>query len=395
MTRKNSTLLAAVAALAGFTLAPTLSQAQNAPPQGVSATEITLGSIQDLSGPIAGFGKQSRLGMMLAVDEINEQGGINGRKLKLIVEDSAYDPKRAVLAAQKLVNQDKIFIMLGHLGTAQNMAAMPVQFEKNVINFFPITAAREMYEPFHKLKYSFAATYFDQMRNAVPKMVKDKGAKKVCTIYQDDDFGLEVQRGAEAGLKTIGMELAEKTSFKRGATDFSSQVSKMQASGCDLIVMGTIIRETIGTIGTARKSGYNPTFLASSAGYTDLIHKLGGPAMNGLYATMTVQNPYLDEASKPIQFWAAKYKTKFNEDPTVFSVYGYTIVDTFAKAATKAGKGLSTDSFIKAMDTMSIPTDMFGSAPASFTATKRLGSEASRLSQITDGKWKVISEYIK
>ena len=383
------------AAFATLALTATATQAQNAPPQGVSATEITLGSIQDLSGPIAGFGKQSRLGMMLAVDEINEQGGINGRKLKLIVEDSAYDPKKAVLAAQKLVNQDKIFIMLGHLGTAQNMAAMPVQFEKNVINFFPITAAREMYEPFHKLKYSFAATYFDQMRNAVPKMVKDKGSKKVCTMYQDDDFGLEVLRGGEAGLKTIGMEFVEKTSYKRGATDFSSQVSKMQASGCDLIVLGTIIRETIGAIGTAKKSGYNPTFLASSAGYTDLIHKLGGAAMNGLYATMTVQNPYLDEASKPIQFWAAKYKTKFNEDPTVFSVYGYTIVDTFAKAATKAGKGLSTESFIKAMDTMSIPTDMFGSAPATFSPTKRLGSEASRLSQITDGKWKVISEYIK
>ena len=382
--------------LASMAMVSSLAQAQSNPaPQGVSATEITLGSIQDLSGPIAGFGKQARLGMMLAVDEINEQGGINGRKLKLIVEDAAYDPKKAVLAAQKLVNQDKIFIMLGHIGTAQNMAAMPVQFEKNVINFFPITAAREMYEPFHKLKYSFAATYFDQMRNAVPKMVKDKAAKKVCTIYQDDDFGLEVLRGAEAGLKTLNMELAEKTSYKRGATDFSSQVSKMQASGCDLIVMGTIIRETIGTIGTARKSGYNPTFLASSAGYTDLIHKLGGPAMNGLYATMTVQNPYLDEASKPIQFWAAKYKTKFNEDPTVFSVYGYTIVDTFAKAATKAGKGLSTESFIKAMDTMSIPSDMFGSAPATFSPTKRLGSEASRLSQITDGKWKVISEYIK
>ena len=59
-----------------------------------------------------------------------------------------------MLAAQKLVNQDKIFIMAGHIGTAQNMAAMPVQFEKNVINFFPVTAAREMYEPFHKLKYS-------------------------------------------------------------------------------------------------------------------------------------------------------------------------------------------------------------------------------------------------
>ena len=102
--------------------------------QGVSKTEITLGSIQDLSGPLAGFGKQIRLGMMLRVDELNEQGGVNGRKIKLLIEDSGYDPKKAILAAQKLVNQDKIFMMVGHLGTAQNLAAMPVQFEKNVIN---------------------------------------------------------------------------------------------------------------------------------------------------------------------------------------------------------------------------------------------------------------------
>ena len=221
-------------AIASLTLAGGLAHAQ----QGVSKDEIVLGSIQDLSGPIAGFGKQARLGMLLAVDEVNEQGGINGRKLKIIVEDSAYDPKKAVLAAQKLVNQDKIFMMVGHIGTAQNMAAMPVQFEKNVINFFPITAAREMYDPFHKLKYSYAATYFDQMRNAVPKLVKEKGAKKVCTMYQDDDFGLEVLKGGEAGLKTLNMEFAEKTSYKRGATDFSSQISKMQAGGCILEKIG-------------------------------------------------------------------------------------------------------------------------------------------------------------
>jgi branched-chain amino acid transport system substrate-binding protein len=394
MMKLNAAFVLAALATSGMIATP--AQAQKAPPpQGVSATEITLGSIQDLSGPIAGFGKQSRLGMMLAVDEINEQGGIHGRKIKLIVEDSAYDPKKAVLAAQKLVNQDKIFLMAGHIGTAQNMAAMPVQFEKNVINFLPITAAREMYEPLHRLKYSFAATYYDQMRLTLPKLVKDKGAKKVCSIYQDDDFGLEVERGAEAGLKTMGMEMTEKTTYKRGATDFSSQVAKLQSSGCDFIVMGTIIRETIGTIATARKLGYNPTFMASSAGYTDLIHKLGGAAMNGLYATMTSQHPYLDDASKPVQFWASKYKTKFNEDPTVFSVYGYLIIEAFAKGAAKAGKNLTTDSFIKAMDTVSEPADMFGSAPYSFTATKRLGNDLSRLSQITDGKWKVISDYVK
>ena len=112
--------------------------------------------------------------MMLRVNEVNEQGGVNGRKINLLVEDSGYDPKKAVLAAQKLVNQNKIFMMVGHLGTAQNLAAMPVQFEKNVINFFPVTAAREMYEPFHKLKYAFAATYFDQMKAAAPKLVKER-----------------------------------------------------------------------------------------------------------------------------------------------------------------------------------------------------------------------------
>ncbi|MFC5500590.1 ABC transporter substrate-binding protein [Caenimonas terrae] len=381
-----------IATLAVLTLAASLAGAQT---QGVSKNEILIGTIQDMSGPLAGYGKQARNGMLLRIDEINEQGGIHGRRLRLIAEDDGYDPKRAVLAAQKLVNQDKIFIMAGHLGTAQNMAAMPVQFEKNVINFFPITAAREMYEPFHKLKYSFAATYYDQMRTTLPVLVKEKGAKKVCSIYQDDDFGLEVQRGADAGLKTLNMEMAEKTTYKRGATDFSSQVAKMKSAGCDLVVLGTIIRETIGTIAESRKTGFNPVFLGSSAVYTDLIHKLGGKPMDGLYATMTVQHPYLDEASQPIRFWANKYKTKFNEDPTVFSVYGYDIIDTLSRAVQKAGPNLSTESFIKAMDTMVVPPDMFGSAQATFSPTKRLGSDLSRLSQIVDGKWKVISDYPK
>ncbi|MFN0186513.1 MAG: ABC transporter substrate-binding protein [Aquabacterium sp.] len=382
-----TTLIAFAAALA----VPAI-QAQT---QGVSKTEIVLGSIQDLSGPIAAFGKQSRAGMLLRVDEINEQGGIAGRKIKLLVEDAAYDPKRAVLATQKLVNQDKIFMMVGHIGTAQNLAAMPIQFEKNVINFLPITAAREMYEPFHKLKYSFAATYYDQIRTVLPKLAQEKKASKICTMYQDDEFGLEVVRGGEAGLKTINMAFTEKTSYKRGATDFSSQVSRMKAAGCDLVVLGTIIRETIGAIGESRKTGFNPTFLGSSAAYTDLIHKLGGPAMNGLYATHTSAHPYLDAADQKVSFWANKYKTKFNEDPTVFSVYGYTIIDTFIQAASKAGANLTTESFIKAMDTLTIQPDMFGAPLTTFGPQKRLGNDLSRMSQITDGRWKVVSDYIK
>jgi len=300
-----------------------------------------------------------------------------------------------VLAAQKLVNQDKVFIVAGTIGTVPANAAMPVQFEKNVINFMPITAAREMYEPFHKLKYSFAATYYDQIRITLPKLVKEKGAKKVCSLYQDDEFGLEVIRGTEAALKGLNMEVGEKTTYKRGATDFSSQVAKLKAANCDFVVLGTVIRETIGAIAEARKTGFNPTFLGASSTYSELIHKLGGKPMDGLYATMTTQIPYLDEPSQQISFWANKYKTKFGEDPTVYSAYGYNIIDAFIRGAQKAGPNLTTESFIKAMDTMTIPKDIFGSPEATYTPTKRLGNDQSRLSQIVDGRWKVVSDYIK
>src|SRR6218665_361665 len=144
-----------------------------------------------------------------------------------------------------------------------------------------------------------------------------------------------MMRGGEAALKALCLEFTEKTTYKRAATDFSSQGAKMKSAGCDLVILGNVIRATIGTIGEARKTGFDPTLLGSGAAYTDLIHKLGGKPMDGLYAAMTVQHPYLDEASQPLRFWANKYKTRFNEDPSVFSVYGYSVVDVFIRAAQK------------------------------------------------------------
>jgi branched-chain amino acid transport system substrate-binding protein len=364
-------------------------------PQGVSKNEIVIGSMQDLSGPIVAFSKQLKNGMEMRVEEVNAQGGIHGRKLKLVIEDHGYDPKKAVLATQKLVQKDKIFAMVGTIGTPTALPSMPILFEKNIPHLFPLTAAREMYEPLHRLKYSFAATYFDQMRAGVKHMVKTKGYKKVCTLYQDDDFGLEVMRGAEAGLKELNLALAERTTYKRGATDFSSQVARMKDAGCDFVVLGTIIRETLGAIGTARKLGWGVEFMGSSAAYTDLIHKLGGPAMNGFYATNTVNNPYMDDASRNVREWASRYKQKFKEDPAVFSVYGYQVIDLFIQIAQKTGPKLTTDSFVNTLENnFSTTRDMFGADAMSFTKTKHLGSNRSRLSQIVNGKWTPITDYI-
>lgn len=370
--------------------APALAQTQ-----GVSKNEILLGTIQDLSGPLAGISKAALNGMMLRIDEINNAGGINGRKIKLAVEDSGYDPKRAVLAAQKLVNQDEVFAMVGHVGTAHNLAAMPLQFEKNVANLFPITGSREMYEPLHKLKYSIMVPYFEQLRTTLPSLVKAKNAKKVCAIYQDDDYGAEIRAGAEAGLKALNMELVEKTSFKRGSTDFSSQVAKVKAADCDLVVLGTVIRETIGTIGEARRIGYNPTFLGTVGLYNDVINRLGGKTVDGLYATMWYQIPYADDPSAEIRAWVGKYKAKYSDDPTESTVVGYNMIEIFSRAATKAGANLTAESLVAAMDTLTIPPTIFGDPEFTFTPTKHLSHSLSRLSQVQDGRWKVISEYPK
>ncbi len=363
--------------------------------QGVGKNELVIGTIQDLSGPAAALSKPALEGMQLRVEETNEQGGVNGRKLVLKVEDSGYDPKRAVLAAQKLVNQDKIFAMVGHLGTAQNIATFPVLFKKDVISFFPLSAGRQMYEPLNRLSYAFIAPYYDQMRAAVPRLAKEKGMQKVCVIYQDDDFGHEVVKGAEDGLKAIGMTLTERTSFKRGATDFSSQVAKMKAAGCDFVVLGTIVRETIGTMAEARKSGFSPVFLASAAAYINAVPKLGGAAVEGLYVAMTLGVPYTDSPEQPVRFWANKYKTKFDHEPDTFSAVGYAIMDAFINVAQKAGAGLSAGSFVRAMESSRFPPDIFGGPEMTFSSTKHLGSDAARLSQAKSGKWVVVSEYFK
>jgi branched-chain amino acid transport system substrate-binding protein len=379
--------------LAAVAVAMTFGNA-SAQTQGVSRDEVKIATITDLSGPLAGYGKDIRNGMQLRVAEINEQGGIHGRKLTLLVEDAGYDPKRTVLAAQKLVNQDKVFAIVGTFGSAHTNAAMPVMFAKNVFSLFPLALSRDMYEPVNKFKYALISSYFDQMNAVVPKLYKDKGAKKACAIYQDDDYGIEVLKGAEAGLKAINVEVTEKTSFKRGATDFSSQVARMKAAGCDFVVMGTLIRESVGTIAESRRVQFSPTFVAPSSAYTDLIPKLGGKGMDGFYAATTAQQPYLDDASQPLRFWANKYQTRYNEPPTVFSVYGYTMIDVFARALQKGGSALTSDSFGKTMDSMnSIPGDIFGNPPMSFSPANHLASTATRLSQIQDGRWKVVYDY--
>ncbi len=361
---------------------------------GVSSTEIRIATLQDLSGPIMAFGKQARDGLQMRVDEINQAGGIHGRKLTLLVEDTGYDPKRAVLAAQRVTNSGNgVFATIGNIGTAVALATMPLFIEGNVLHLFPLTSARQTFDPVHPLKYAFSPTYYDNARVAVKQLSAQRPGRKWCTMYQDDDFGLEVVRGAEHQLKVMDAAFVERTTYKRGATDFSSQMSKLKAAGCDTVLLGTVLRETVGAVAEAKKLGFNADFVGSTAAYGDLVHKLGGPAVDGLMATSFVNQPYANTDSQPLKEWFERYKSRTGEDPGVFSVYGYQMMGWFASAAEKAGPQLTTKAFINALESSSFPPDFFGFDTISFTPTRHAGTESVRLSQIVDGQWRTITEF--
>src|ERR1044071_110990 len=158
--------------------------------EGISASEIVIGTHQDLSGPIKGWGVPVSNGMKMAVEEINSAGGVQGRKIKLIVEDSGYDPKRAVLASQKLIERDKIFAMVGPMGSPTVLAAQDILFDAGVLQLFPLTAAGSTFKfdppkPQERLKFNNLLPYVESTRAAIKYMVDWKHFQKPCIMHQD------------------------------------------------------------------------------------------------------------------------------------------------------------------------------------------------------------------
>ena len=142
--------------------------------RGVTDNEIVIGTYTDLSGVTAMWGVNNSNAWRMVFDEANAEGGINGRKIKYIVEDNQYQIPRSVQAANKLINRDGVFMMVANGGTPMNNATMPDQLAKGVPNVFPLTSARSMYEPLNHLKFGLAASYYDQMRAGVKLFVEQQ-----------------------------------------------------------------------------------------------------------------------------------------------------------------------------------------------------------------------------
>ena len=373
-------MMAAVAALAA------VATEASAETRGVTKTEIVLGMHTDLSGVAATYGVSSSNAVKMRFEEINEAGGINGRKIQLITEDQGYQVPKAVQACSKLINRDNVFAFVAPLGTPMNNACFKDQLAAGVPNLFPLSAARSMYEPFDRLKFYGAASYVDQMRSAVNYFIKEKGKKAVCVMYQDTDFGKEIVVGAEMQAKLLGIKIVEMAAHKPTDQDFTASITKLQGAGCDLILMGTIVRDSIVPYVTARKMGWtNVDFVGSAAVYDLVVGAAQG--MDGFYGMGLTEMPYADSAIQTVRAFVAAYKAKYNVDPNIGAVYGYVAADLTVTGLKNAGPDLTLDSFVKGLESIQKYKDIFNGPEVNFGANIRQGANSSFLAMVKDGRW--------
>jgi len=365
--------------------------------EGISANEIVLGTHQDLSGPIKGWGVPVSNGMKMAVEEINAAGGINGRKIRLIIEDSGYDPKKAVLASQKLIERDKIFAMVGPMGSPTVLAAQDVLLDAGVLQLFPLTAAEFTFKfdpskPQERLKFNNLLPYVESTRAALKYMIDWKNPKKPCIMYQDDEYGKNVLDGFNQQLAAMKLQAASTTSYKRGASDFSAQIAKMKSDGCDLVVLGAILREPIGAMGEAKKLGWDVTFLGATPTNVMEVPMLGKEAVEGLYAASGFEIPYEDTAKGKIKDWLVNYKKMFGTDANTQAIIGYNAIETFAFYANKAGKDLTGQKMLDALESGDKFMDIFNSPPTKFSKTDHLANAITQVQQIKNGRWVLVKD---
>jgi branched-chain amino acid transport system substrate-binding protein len=361
------------------------------PVRGVTDTEIVIGTITDLSGVTAVQGVNNSDAIRMAFDEANAKGGVHGRKIKYIVEDNQYTVPRSVQAMNKLLNSDNIFIALSDGGTPMNDANMPAEFEKGVPNVLPLTAARSMYEPFNKLKFAQFASYYDQMRAAVKYFAEQRGRKKFCVMYQDSDFGKDVLAGVVAQTKAMGMEVVGTTAHRPTDTDFNAPVQKLKDAGCDAIMLGTIVRDTNIIIQTARKMNWDVDLVGQFAAYDTAVASLPGGATEGAFCMTPALYAYPDDPRPDVQDFAKRYQARYGRPPNFHGEVGYTAASIVLLALDRAGKDLTADGFIKAMESIHDYKDIFGSV-LSFGPEQHHASTSSFLTVVKNGRWVPVTD---
>jgi branched-chain amino acid transport system substrate-binding protein len=383
----TTTRRSVLAGAAGLLATPAIIGRAAAATRGVTDTEVVIGMMTDLSGVTAVQGTNAANAIRMSFDEINEKGGINGRKVRFIVEDMEYLVPKAVQAMNKLVNRDDIFLSLSSGGTPQMDAVLPMMIEKQVPSVFPLTCARSMYSPLSPYKYGQFSSYYDQMRSCVKYFAENRDRKIIGSMYEDTDFGKDIHAGVVDQIGVMKLKLGAVATFSPTATDFNAHVSRLKDAGCDLVCMGTIVRDTIIILQTARKMGWDVEFCGQFASYSTAVAEAPGEPAEGFYSMSPGIYAYPDDPRPAVREVTARYKQRYGIDINYLGEAGYAAAKCLIDVLQRAGRDLNLDTFQKSMESIKDWRDMFGGPPLTITASDHHASTQSFLSVVKKTRW--------
>jgi branched-chain amino acid transport system substrate-binding protein len=353
---------------------------------GVSADSITFGQAAVLEGPASALGQGMRAGIVAAFDEVNARGGVHGRKLKLISRDDGYEPDRAIAQTKKLIEEDKVFALIGPVGTPTSAAAQPIATAAKVPFIGPFTGAGFLRNPKLDNVINLRASYGAETEAWIKHLTEDLKVKKIAIFYQDDAFGRAGLDGVKAAMVKRGLELAGEATYERNTVAVKTALLTLKRVEPEAVVMVGAYKPCAEFIRLARKLEFNPVFVnISFVGPTALAKELGADG-KGVVVTQVVPFPW-DTSLKVV----ADYQAAIKAAPDFVSLEGYLVGRLTIAALDKMGAAPTREGLVKAIK----DTGKFdiGGLAMTFGPTKNEGLDRVFLTVIQpDGSFKAVDK---
>lgn len=319
---------------------------------GISDNEIKLGMVNAQSGPSAGLGKGMRLGAEAVFKEVNAKGGVNGRKITLVVADDGYEPDKAVDETLKMIEEQKVFCLFGYVGTPTSSAVLPIIKDTHVPLIGLFTGSMALRQPVNPDVINIRASYDDEAEALVAYFIKKKDAKKFAIFYQEDSFGQAVLSGTEKALKKRGLSLVSKGTFQRNTMAVQSGLAAIVPTNPDVVIMAGPYAPLAQFVKEARANGLKADLgTVSFVGADNFLTAVGAPG-EGVLISQVV--PFPGDASIPIvkecQEILAKYAP--GEKLGFVSLEGAITALAMVKALEQAGKVPTRASLLQAFESM-------------------------------------------
>lgn len=356
---------------------------------GVSATEVSIGMANALSGPAAGLGTNMRDGSLVYFNKINAAGGVNGRKIKLISVDDGYEPEKSAAATQQLIEKDQVFALFGYVGTPTSKAAVPFASKAEVPYIAPFTGAEVLRNPVNKVVFNVRASYFDETEAMVEHLTKDLGIKKVAVFIQEDAYGDAGKAGVNRALNKRSMTLSGEAKYKRNTVEVDGAVAALKAANPEAIVMVGTYHACSAFVKKAKAAGLNAKFLnVSFVGTSDFIKEAGADG-EGVYITQVMPSP--DDAGIAIvKQYQADMKAAGKTDLNYTNLEGYIDAVVLVEGLKKAGSTLTRATFMDALNQLKID---IGGLKVALTPTDHQGLSEVYLTQVKNGKAVTITKF--